>query len=154
MPVALVDTGFLYPAGEVRRLETTDDEVETANEVLDGVEDGSLPPMTVITNIEQETVDHIKEEAGQEALRERRREWEANDRLRFVHPGETVIELARTLVEQYDDRVEFADAAVLAYFNEADDDRKAYYTGEQKLDQLYQNFGIEPIHSPRFPATW
>jgi predicted nucleic acid-binding protein len=154
MPVTLIDTGILYPAGEEQRLDTSTTEVRTANEVLDGIEDGRLPPMTVLTSIEQETVDHIKEDGGADALQERRREWDGNGRLSFVHPSETVIELARTLVEQYDERVEFADATVLAYFNLIDDDRKAYYTHERKLDGLYDGFGIEPIHDARQPATW
>lgn len=149
-PVALIDTSVLYPAGRRRRMDVDNEEVKLANSIVAGIVDGKLPPVRVLTSIEQETVDHIKDDAGTSTLVERMQFWRSTPRIDFRHPSEPVITAARDLVTSYDE-LEFADAASIAYLNSLDTDRTAIFTLERKTRQLFWNLGIEPVDQPRNP---
>ncbi|GGM66423.1 hypothetical protein J2752_000168 [Halarchaeum rubridurum] len=149
--VAAADTSLLYPAGDPRYLDVDDDEIERANEIVGKIVRGDLPEVRVITNIQQETFDHIKDDGGIQPLRDRFEAWKS-PRIDYRHPSEEVVEMARSLMEQYD-HIEFADGALIAYLNSLETNRVAVYTLERKMDGIFRHMGIEPVHTARNPFT-
>ena len=148
--VAAADTSILYPAGgHDDGLNVANWEIDVANEIVDGIVAGDLPPVRVITNIEQETLDHIKDDTGISLLRDRLEEWRT-PRIDFRMPPPQAIQGARELMTTYES-VEFADGALISYLNMLETDRVAVYTIEKKMDHIFRNAGIKPVHSPTNP---
>lgn len=83
MPVALVDTTVLYAAGgrEHNRLGLSQREIENGREIVEEILAGDLPKAHIITPIEQETLDHIAEDAGLEDMVVTSDAWLANDNI-------------------------------------------------------------------------
>jgi hypothetical protein len=152
MPVALVDTTVLYAAGgrKHNRLSLSEREIENGTEIVEGILAGNLPKAHIITNIEQETLDHIAEDAGLEDMVATSDEWLANDNIEFVNPSDTVVDAGRDISKQYEG-VEFADGVVMAYLNQLDPERKVLYTFEERIDWVFRNYNIEVFYSPRNP---